>query len=209
MASVAACCDVCRAPAVHLPCIRLRSLVLTLTTEESPPPRTIVHERRLSPNGLSVTAARCVIRIYTQKIKGLEFFCIFGKTLVYFGTRRPARRRGAGAHGARRVAVGSVGVCACDVSKPQACAEQAASPQGESRSFTYQKTALLTGNSPPRAGTGFPGRTTRGKSTSINGSLHVVPATACSACIGDPCRDHGAIGWPSAVASTVAEPGRR
>ena len=125
LASVAACCDVCRAPAVHLPCIRLRSLVLTLTTEESPPHRTIVHERRLSPNGLSVTAARCVIRIYTQKIKGLEFFfAIWQKHLVVFciyfvicatclicayflcGTRR------AGARTARRHA-GRWSGCAC------------------------------------------------------------------------------------------------
>ena len=91
LASVAACCDVCRAPAVHLLCTRLRSLVLTLTTEESPPHRTIVHERRLSPNGLSVTAARCVIRIYTQKIKGLEFFLHF----AFCNLARGARAAGA------------------------------------------------------------------------------------------------------------------
>ena len=164
LASVAACCGVCRAPAVHLPCIRLRSLVLTLTTEESPPHRTIVHERRLSPNGLSVTAARCVIRIYTQKIKGLEFFfAIWQKHLVVFciyfvicaahvlmcafcGTRDAAP-----AGGRARATRGSlVGVCACP---SVSCAQRNINKppgQTQSQSFITLKGLAIYRYLPPR-----------------------------------------------------------
>jgi len=99
---VAACCDVCRAPAVHLLCTRLRSLVLTLTTEESPPHRTIVHERRLSPNAASPTPSRLCAVCYTHiypKNKRFRFFFLKSVLCGFLARPRPRAARRAHPHG--------------------------------------------------------------------------------------------------------------